>query len=357
MAEALLEARNLMWKIQNKTIIDVDTFRVFPGDHAALIGPNGSGKSSLIKILAFLQQPTSGQVNFRADDNKRSIIEKRRSMAVIFQEPLLLNMTVYDNVAYGLKIRNMRQNLQQRVEYWLEKLNISHLRKRFPKNLSGGEAQRVSIARAMALEPEILFLDEPFTALDAPTKAQMLEDLSLLIKQSTMTSIFITHDFAEIPFLADKVFVMSQGRIVQEGSVEEVFYRPATEEVADLVGADNQYEAILMDSCGEFCTIQLPKLHKIICKKDNNQVCYTPGKKYKAYIRSDDVALGMEEMNTFRGRVQRISPHGLQYKLQIDCGFNISIVISKQQFLHVKPSIGGELTINIPPDMVHLIEV
>lgn len=351
----ILEAKQLLWKVKDKTIVDVDSFKVLSGEHISLIGPNGSGKSSLVKILAFLQHPTSGEIIFESSRGK-SIIDKRREMAIVMQEPLLLNMTVYDNVAYGLKIRKFKGDIKKQVEYWLEKLNIYHLKKRYPKNLSGGEAQRVSIARALALNPKILFLDEPFTALDAPTKAQLLEELNLLIKQSNITSIFITHDFSEIPFLADKVYVMLEGKIVQKGTIEEIFYRPVNEGVANLVGADNQYNVKIIEklSSSKYVVAEYNTGIKLIVDVQSNEN-FSSEQVLKAFIRSDDVLLGNGSENCIEGNIEQIIPYGFQYKLVINVGFSISLLISKHRYIELNPRIGGKLLINIKPNNIHLV--
>ncbi|KUO50830.1 MAG: hypothetical protein APF76_01225 [Desulfitibacter sp. BRH_c19] len=351
----LIQAKNLIWEIKGNTIIDVESFRIHEGEHAALIGPNGSGKSSLFKLLAYLQKPTKGEINFNALSRNKSLIDKRREMAVVFQEPLLLNMTVYDNVAYGLKLRKVK-NIKGEVENWLERLKILHLKSRYPKNLSGGEAQRVSIARAMALKPKILFLDEPFTALDAPTKAQLLEEMNILIKQTSMTSLFITHEFSEIPFLADKVYAMSKGRIVQQGSLEDIFYRPINEEVADLVGADNQYEVEIAEKVSQDNYIVMEKNSLLKIRVSIKNTILLPGPRVKALIRSEDVELGSGDVNSFQGYIKRIMPFGLHYKLTLDAGIEISLIISKQQFLEINPKTKDRISINIKPNRIHLIE-
>ena len=356
MVAPILEAKNLLWKVKNKTIVNINKFQICSGEHIALIGPNGSGKSSLIKLLAFLEKPSAGEIIFQGIGPKSSVIDKRREMAVVFQEPLLLNMKVYDNVAYGLKLRRSNVNIKERVDYWLGKLNISHLKNRYPKNLSGGEAQRTSIARALALEPKILILDEPFNALDAPTRAQLLEEMNLLVRQSDMTSIFITHDFSELPFLADKIFVMSEGEIVQQGSLEDIFYRPANEVVANLVGADNHYEVTISERySADKYNIKLNDSCISLAVHTSESQDFNPDQKLKAFIRSDDVELGAKGENKLDGYVKRISPHGFQFKILVDCGFELNVVISKQQFIELNLKNNDKLTVSVDPKKIHVI--
>jgi tungstate transport system ATP-binding protein len=236
----------------------------------------------------------------------------------------------------------------------MERLKIKHLKSRHPKNLSGGEAQRVSIARALVLEPKILFLDEPFSALDAPTKAQLMEELSLIIKDTDITSVFITHDFSEIPFMADQVVVLAVGKVVQQGTIEEIFYQPATEEVALLVGADNQFSGqILADGKGN--KLELSGKQVLSFRNSANGQKFTQNQSAKAFIRSEDIRLGEGEYNNFEGRVEKISPYGLQYKLTLWCGFKISLILDKHNFLTMRPSMGSYVQVNIPPDRIHVV--
>ncbi|MGB9804630.1 ABC transporter ATP-binding protein, partial [Desulfofundulus sp.] len=154
----------------------------------------------------------------------RSALAIRRRMAVVFQEPLLLKTTVYENVATGLKLRGIPQGeIKKRVDRWLELLGIAHLAGRRSHQLSGGEAQRVSLARAFALEPDVLFLDEPFSALDFPTRLSLLNELDRLLKNTGIAAIFVTHDFSEVPYLTDRVAVLKNGRLVKKGTFEEIF--------------------------------------------------------------------------------------------------------------------------------------
>jgi len=346
----ILYAKNLKWKVSNKDILDIKNLEIYEHERLALIGPNGSGKSSLLKILSFLENPTQGELRAHFSEDRKSLIEKRRNIAAVFQEPLLLNMSVEDNIGYGLKLRGIKKDRSEKIRYWMDRLSISHLKDRHPRNLSGGEAQRVSIARAMILEPKILFLDEPFSALDSPTKSQLLSELSQIIKEANITTVFITHDFSEIPFMADKVAVMYGGKIVQRGTVEDVFYRPANDEVAELVGADIKLSGYMIEDSrvsleyGLF--LDLPQNSSSIT---NSEV--------KCYIRPEDVMLGKGISNNFTGKIVAISPYGLNYKITLSCPLPISVILDKHKFINLKPEINNLLDINIPKNSIHVTQL
>lgn len=225
MHNSILEVSNLQFMRGKQQVLDIKNFGLHEREIIALIGPNGAGKSTLLQIMALLLKPTRGIVTYRGVAvNSRNALAIRRRMAVVFQEPLLLNTTVYENVATGLKLRGVPQGeMKKRVDRWLELLGIAHLAGRRSHQLSGGEAQRVSLARAFALEPDVLFLDEPFSALDFPTRLSLLNELDRLLKDTGIATIFVTHDFSEVPYLTDRVAVLKNGHLVKTGTFEEVF--------------------------------------------------------------------------------------------------------------------------------------
>lgn len=229
----MLEAREIGWTKNNKTILRNIDFHLFPGECVGLIGPNGCGKSSLLKILAFLETPSSGSLYFQGQAVPKSVpLPIRRRIAIVFQEPLLLNTGVFDNVGIGLKIRGLsKEKIRERVDYWLEQFGVSHLSKQSARSLSGGEAQRVSLARAFALEPDVLFLDEPFSALDAPTKEGLRLDLAQVFKATQTTTVLVSHDFKDIAQLTNRALILLKGQVMAEGTPSALLKSPQNEEV------------------------------------------------------------------------------------------------------------------------------
>lgn len=220
----MLAVENLCLNLSGREIFHIEKLALPKGQVTALVGPNGSGKTSLLLTLALLQPATSGTIYFDgAVVNGGSPLGLRRRMALVFQEALLLDTTVHRNLTIPLRIRGASHaEAAARAEKWLIRFEIGHLARRKARQLSGGEAQRASLARAFALEPEILFLDEPFTALDYPTRKALLNDLGQLLKDMNITTLFVTHDYTEIPFLASEVAVLNDGRIVKHGTVREI---------------------------------------------------------------------------------------------------------------------------------------
>lgn len=215
----MLTARGISWKQNEKLVLNNIDFQIQKGESVGIIGPNGAGKSSLLKILASLETPTEGELVFNGMHLPHRVpLEIRRKMAVVFQEPLLLNTTVYENVAAGLKIRHVPvREIRERVNFWLERFGIVGLAKQYARSLSGGEAQRVNLARAFVLEPEILFLDEPFASLDAPTREVFYKDLAKVFAQTRAATVLVSHDYREVELLTERVIMLARGEVVTEG--------------------------------------------------------------------------------------------------------------------------------------------
>jgi tungstate transport system ATP-binding protein len=231
---ALLQLSNLLVRRDGRAVLDLDSLSVETGEVLAIVGPNGAGKSTLFLVLARLLKADRGQVMFqgRSIDSLHDL-EYRRQIALVLQEPLLLDMSVFENAAIGLKFRGRsRAQVEERVNHWLSRLGVAHLADRPARKLSGGEAQRVSLARAFVLQPDLLLLDEPFTSLDAPTRLRLLDDLKSVLAETRMTTIFITHDLQEARKLATRMAVILDGRIEQCGPPQDVFDQPINERVA-----------------------------------------------------------------------------------------------------------------------------
>jgi tungstate transport system ATP-binding protein len=231
---SLLQLSNLLVRREGQAVLNIESLSVERGEVRAIVGPNGSGKSTLFLVLARLLKPDHGQILFNGRTTESfHALEYRRQIALVLQEPLLMDMSVYENAALGLKFRRQPKTLiDERVNHWLERLGVAHLAGRSVRKLSGGEAQRVSLARAFVLQPDLLLLDEPFTSLDAPTRLRLLEDLKSVLTETKMTTIFITHDLQEALKLATHMTVILNGRIEQTGTPQDVFDRPINDRVA-----------------------------------------------------------------------------------------------------------------------------
>ena len=221
-----------------------------PGEVLALIGPSGSGKTTLLRIIAGLEHQTSGHIRFHGTDVSR-LHARDRKVGFVFQHyALFRHMTVFDNIAFGLTVlpRRERPNaaaIKAKVIKLLEMVQLAHLADRYPAQLSGGQKQRVALARALAVEPQILLLDEPFGALDAQVRKELRRWLRQLHEELKFTSVFVTHDQEEATEVADRVVVMSQGNIEQADAPDQVWREPATRFVLEFMGEVNRLQGTI----------------------------------------------------------------------------------------------------------------
>jgi sulfate transport system ATP-binding protein len=241
-----IEVRNLSKQFGELAAVANVSLTIPDGELVALLGPSGSGKTTLLRMIAGLEFPDGGEIHFDGDDMRgRSVGE--RGVGFVFQHyALFRHMTVYENIAFGLKVRPWRVRpsrsvIRSRVIELLDLIQLKGIENRYPSQLSGGQRQRVALARALAIEPRILLLDEPFGALDARVRQSLRQWLRNLHDQIHVTSLFVTHDQEEALELADRIVVMNHGKIEQVGPPEEVFHRPANQFVMQFLGTVNLF--------------------------------------------------------------------------------------------------------------------
>ena len=229
----MIQIRDLLVQRNGRDVLHIDALDIARGETLTVVGPNGAGKSTLLLALARLLKPVQGDIRFDGKPLKDwNGLAYRRRISFVFQAPLLMDMTVEQNVALGLKFRGApKQETDERVGRWIKALGIDSLSKRRADQLSGGEAQRVSLARAFVLDPELLLLDEPFAALDPPTHAQLLADLSNLLKQDHRTAVVVTHNLREAATLSHRIAVIVEGALRQVGTAQQIKREPADETV------------------------------------------------------------------------------------------------------------------------------
>jgi sulfate/thiosulfate transport system ATP-binding protein len=227
--------------------LDHVDFVVPTGSLTALLGPSGSGKSTLLRTIAGLDQPDSGSVTINGRDVTR-VPPQRRGIGFVFQHyAAFKHLTVRDNVAYGLKIRKRpRAEIRDKVDNLLEVVGLSGFQGRYPNQLSGGQRQRMALARALAVDPEVLLLDEPFGALDAKVREDLRAWLRRLHDEVHVTTVLVTHDQAEALDVADQIAVLNKGRIEQVGSPTDVYDTPANHFVMSFLGAVSTLNGVLV---------------------------------------------------------------------------------------------------------------
>lgn len=239
-----IEISNINKYFEHTQVLHNISLNIDSGEMVALLGPSGSGKTTLLRIIAGLESQSSGSLRFHGTEVSRLHARDRRVGFVFQHYALFRHMTVFDNIAFGLTVLPRRERpsaavIEQKVMQLLEMVQLAHLAKRYPSQLSGGQKQRVALARALAVEPQILLLDEPFGALDAQVRKELRSWLRELHEQLKFTSVFVTHDQEEAMEVADRVVVMSQGNIEQVGTPEQIWQDPATRFVLEFIGEVN----------------------------------------------------------------------------------------------------------------------
>src|ERR1700749_3218791 len=239
--------RNLQKRFGDFTALDNVSLDFPSGELVALLGPSGCGKTTLLRVIAGLEYADAGTVVLNGED-VASVGARERQVGFVFQHyALFRHMTVFENVAFGLRVKPRRERpsdevIKRKVHELLGLVQLDWLPARFPHHLSGGQRQRIALARALAVEPKVLLLDEPFGALDAKVRKELRRWMRRLHDEIHITSIFVTHDQEEAMEVADRVVVMSQGRIEQIGTPAEVYHQPANGFVYDFLGNYNEFE-------------------------------------------------------------------------------------------------------------------
>jgi len=304
--------------------LDPVNLEVEGGETVVLLGPSGCGKTTLLRIIAGLEMPDSGgRVQFNNEDVTERLIEKR-NVGMVFQSYALFpNMTVAENVAYGLRVRKMATaDIDARVEEMLNMMHITELQHRGIDQLSGGQRQRVALARAIAVRPRVLLLDEPLTALDALLRDRLRVEIDALLRSLGITSIYVTHDQAEAMALGDRIVVMSQGRIAQIGSPRDIYHRPANDFVAGFVGTVNRLPASLLTGSPA---------------APSGEVMFRP----------EEAEIVTTKEAHFVGRVTSVFFLGDRTRLILDGGGEVPVVI--ESALREVIEVGAEVAIRIRP--------
>ena len=355
---AVLEIRDLLVSRGKRPVLQVAQLDILEKEILAIIGPNGTGKSTLLLVLSRLIKAERGQILYRGKIMQSSSdLAYRRKIGLVLQDPLLLDVSVFDNVASGLRFRGLANRLvAPQVNLWLERLGIAGLAKRPARSLSGGEAQRVSLARALALDPDVLLLDEPFSALDAPTRARLLDDFHGLIRSINITTVFVTHDMDEALLLGDRVAVMLDGHLAQVGTPAQVFNAPTDPDIARFVGVETVVAGRVI-SCQPGMALVEAGRFKFEAVGE-----IAAGRPVYICLRPEDItlwALPVEQTSSVRnqltGRLVKLTLQGPLMRVVLDCGFPLVALITRTSANEMGLATGQEIAASFKASAVHLI--
>lgn len=307
-----IEIKNVNKFFGNFQALDNVNLHIGSGELVALLGPSGSGKTTLLRVIAGLEHPEQGQVFFNGFDTTLRHVSQR-GVGYVFQHyALFRHMSVFENVAYGLRVRPKKnrppeESIRDKVLHLLRLVQLEPLAQRFPEQLSGGQRQRVALARALAVEPQVLLLDEPFGALDARVRAELRDWLRKLHDDLNITSLFVTHDQEEAMEVADRVVILNHGRIVQAGSVEEIYHHPVEPFVYEFLGNSNR---LLGQARFDFIRAS-EQIALVESHQENNEGAL-------AYVRPHDLEILLENVpKSIAAVIERVHGLGNIIRLQL----------------------------------------
>jgi ABC-type Fe3+/spermidine/putrescine transport system ATPase subunit len=299
---------------------------VEPGQFVVLLGPSGCGKTTLLRIIAGLVTPSAGRLFFDQMDVSRLPPEERR-VGIVFQNYALFpHMTVFANIAYGLEARRIpRKEISERVAALLRIVRLESLEGRFPRELSGGQQQRVALARALAIEPNLLLLDEPFGALDKNLRLEMQIEVRRIQQQLGITTVMVTHDQEEALSISDRIAVTNRGRIIQYGTPEEVYDYPADIFVSEFVGVMNLMQAELLATDG--ASAQFRIMGSVEFRALSRGPITRPGPVLVG-LRPESLVLASPGESGMRGEIRQVVPLGPFTQVHVALCDGSSIILS-----------------------------
>ena len=346
----MIELNSLFYKAGKFSLEDI-SFRVDEGETLVILGPTGAGKTVLLELIAGFRSPKKGSM-FINESEITHLPPEKREIGMLYQDYLLFpHLDVFDNIAYGLKTKNLRSSeIGRRVQEIAERLGIHELLERRPKKLSGGEQQRVALARTLAIDPKILLLDEPFSAVDPNTRESLMRELRKILEEDSMPVVYVTHDQIEAMEMADRIGVMNEGEIVQLDYPERVFSAPKSEFVANFVGIRNIYRGRAERVDGSTAVnIDGTRIYSSVVSEGAVHVT----------IRPEDIIVSRERIsssarNSLKGKVVAIVEKGPLIYVTVYCGMELTSAITRESLKDMQIMIDDEIFMTFKAQNVNL---
>lgn len=350
-----VELESISKRFGSVIAVDNVSLSVNLGEIFSLLGPSGCGKTTILRIIAGLIKPDSGRVYIGGRDVTDTPTEKR-NVGMVFQNYALWpHMTVYDNIAFGLKLRRLPQEeIRRRVKEVLAIVKLEGFENRYPTQLSGGQQQRVALARALALNPEVILLDEPLSNLDAKLREELRYELRTLLKSLKITSVYVTHDQLEALAMSDRIAVMNHGRILQIGTPREVYEEPKNRFVAAFIGEGTIIEGRFIYAEDGYGVVRLKGGVEVRGRVPRG-VSLTYNSDVMLVIRPEAINISNEipEGNILMCKPVREIYIGERIEYRLDCeGYELKLRLPSNKPL----SIGGEISISLDPQRIIIIK-
>ncbi len=331
--------------------LDDATQQIDEGEYFIILGPTGAGKTILIETIAGIYHPDSGRVFLNGAD-VTNILPKDRQISMVYQDYMLFpHLNVAGNIGFGLRQKKIaKSEIIVKTDEIAELLGISHLLSRYPGTLSGGEKQRIAIARAVVTEPKVLLLDEPLSALDSRTTERLQAELARIHEITGTTTIHVTHSFGEAFALGDRIAVMCGGKIVQVGAPDDVFRRPNSEFIADFVGVENLFrgKSVVHD---DIALVHADGMSMVSSSLKSGDVSIS--------IRPEDILISKKEIetsarNSFYGAITEVKNMGTIVRVVVDVGVPVVVALTKQSYEDMGLLCGVRVWIVFKASAVHL---
>jgi len=350
----LIELQNIGKKFENLTAVQDVNLKIFEGEVFSLLGPNGSGKTTLLRIMAGIEKPTRGEVRFRgAKVDGNNAHKARLATTMVFQKATLFNTTVYKNIAYGLQLRGYPKNeTEHKIKEALKTVELEGYEKRQAKKLSGGEQQRVALARALALDTDVLLLDEPTANID-PKNVSIIENvLSLVNKEKGATMVIATHNVFQAETLANRAALLLEGRIVKEGTPQEIFALPSSI-LANYARLENVFRGASRISAEGTSIIEIGEGMQV-------EAALQRLGDVTVYVRPEDIILSSQPFqssarNRFEGRITEVLDMGSVVRLKVDAGKAFMVQITMRSFNEMQLNVSSRVFLAFKASAVQVL--
>ena len=343
MADNILELRHISKVYSDNGFKAVDDFNleVKRGEFVTFLGPSGCGKTTTLRMIAGFEMPTSGEILLNGEDISQLPANKRPINTVFQRYALFPHMNIYDNIAFGLKLKKLpKEEIRKKVKRVLDIVDLEGFENRKISTLSGGQQQRIAIARALVNEPEILMLDEPLGALDLKMRQEMQLELKHMHDELGITFIYVTHDQEEALTMSDKIVVLSEGRIQQIGTPEDIYNEPQNAFVADFIGESNIFKGIMTGHMKvRFCGGEFMGMDDV-----------AEGTLVDVVVRPEDVIITKPEDGVVEGEVVSVIFKGMHYEITVESGKYEMVIRTTKCY-----SVGERIGMKLEPDGIHIM--
>ena len=343
MADNIIELRHISKVYSDNGFKAVDDFNleVKRGEFVTFLGPSGCGKTTTLRMIAGFEMPTSGEILLNGEDISQLPANKRPINTVFQRYALFPHMNIYDNIAFGLKLKKLpKEEIRKKVKRVLDIVDLEGFENRKISTLSGGQQQRIAIARALVNEPEILMLDEPLGALDLKMRQEMQIELKHMHDELGITFIYVTHDQEEALTMSDKIVVLSEGRIQQIGTPEDIYNEPKNAFVADFIGESNIFKGIMTGHMKvRFCGGEFIGMDDV-----------PEGTLVDVVVRPEDVIIPKPEDGIIEGEVVSVIFKGMHYEVTVESGKYEMVIRTTKCY-----SVGERIGMKLEPDGIHIM--